>query len=115
MKKALLIIAVALLIALPLAAQAGSPIPGEAIDVQDVKDLVKTVVQTLITIAGLACVAFLVYGGMMMAMSAGNDTKFKQGKDIVRNAIIGAVVIFGVGVIVNTIADFSQEPSSVFP
>jgi hypothetical protein len=111
MRKALLMTAIVTLIMFPLVAGAASDLPGQAITITDIKTTIKSAVQTLMTIAALGVVAFIVYGGMLMAMSAGNDAKFKQGKDIIRNAVIGGVVIFGVGVIVNTIADFTTAPT----
>lgn len=101
------------LVALPFVASA-SELPGKAITITDITTTVKSVVQLLITLAAIAAVAAIVYGGLIMASSAGNDTKFKKGKDIIRNAIIGAVVIFGVGVIINTIADFTKSPTGTF-
>jgi lysylphosphatidylglycerol synthetase-like protein (DUF2156 family) len=112
MRTLLIIIGMCALIAVPLVADADD-LPGKAIEVGDIKRLVERVVQMLITVASLAVVGFIVYGGMKMAMSAGNPTKFEEGKKIVINAVIGAAVIFGVGVIVNTIADFSDDPTTI--
>ncbi len=111
MRRAFLILAVCTLVALPLTAFAAPAGGGTAIEVSDIERLVEDVVQFFITIAALAVVGYLVYGGLKMAMSAGNPTKFEEGKKIVTYAIIGAAVIFGVGVIVNTIARFSTDPT----
>lgn len=112
MRTALVIFAVATLLTVPSMAVAGD-LPGEAIEINDIKRLVEQVVQLLITVAALAVVGFIVYGAFKMITSAGNPTKFQEGKKIVINAVIGAAVVFGVGVIVNTIADFADEPSSI--
>jgi RsiW-degrading membrane proteinase PrsW (M82 family) len=114
MRKTLLMTAIVALVMLPLVVDAASSLPGKAITITDIKTTIKSAVQTLMTVAALAVVAFIVYGGMLMAMSAGNDAKYKQGKDIIRNAIIGGVVIFGVGVIVNTIFSFTKSPTDSF-
>jgi len=99
---------------LPVAAYAAPEIPGEAIEIGDVKTLVEQIADTFITIAALAVVIFIIYGGIKMVMSQGDATKFGEGKKIVINAIIGGVVIFGVGVIIQTIAGFAEDPTSVF-
>lgn len=86
---------------------------GETLTLAKVVTMVESVVNTFITLAVIAVVAFIIYAGVKMAMSRGNEAEFKKGKDMLVNAIIGGVVIFGVGIIVNTIAQFGQSPSSI--
>jgi prepilin signal peptidase PulO-like enzyme (type II secretory pathway) len=113
MRTILTIIVVCTLAALPLAVFAAPVSGGTAIEITDVERLVEEVVQFFITIAALAVVGYLIYGGMKIAMAQGNDAEVKKGKDIVKNAVIGAAVIFGVGVIVNTIANFAADPTTI--
>lgn len=106
---------VAFLLLSGAAAHAAPPIQGTPIEVQDVENLIEGIANFLLTIGGIIAVGYMVYGGIKMATSGGNDTGFGEGKKILTNAIIGAVVIFGVGVIINTIANFGEKPTSIFP
>lgn len=109
------LVALLTLALLPALAHAGTPvIPGEAIEIGDVKTFAEQIAQTFITVAALTVVIFVIYGGIKMVMSQGDATKFGEGKKIVINAVIGGIVIFGVGIIIQTIAGFAQDPTSVF-
>lgn len=93
----------------------GIPIPtsGQTLTLSKIVQLVNDVVNVFVTIAGLAVVGFIVYAGFRMVTSRGNDTEFGAAKKMLYNAVIGAVVIFGVAIIVNTIASFAQRPTSI--
>jgi lysylphosphatidylglycerol synthetase-like protein (DUF2156 family) len=91
-----------------------TPIEGTAIDIKDIENLIQDVANFFLTVAGIVAVGFMVYGGVQMVTSRGNDTKFGEGKKTLTNAIIGAVVIFAVGIIINTIAQFGEDPTSIF-
>lgn len=100
----------------PSLALAGSvpvPIEGNAVTLRDIVLLVQRVMNIGIVLATLGVVAMIVYGGFQMATSAGNDTKYNAGKSTLKYAIYGALVVFGVGLIVNTIANVAYDPSNV--
>ena len=90
-----------------------APIEGTALNVGDVVGFVEKIANYLLIVAGLLVVIYIVYGAIKMITSRGDSTAFGEGKKIVINALIGAAVIFGVGVIVNTIRNFAKEPTSV--
>lgn len=93
----------------------GAVLPqGHAITVTDLVTLVENIFTYLGEIAVVIVVGMMVWGGLMMATSGSDEAKFKKGKATLWNAIIGAVVIFGVGLIVNTVANFASSPSNVF-
>lgn len=108
----LLVIPVLLLGSVALGAD--TPIEGTPIDIKDVENLIEDIANFLLTVAGIVAVGFMVYGGLQMVISKGDSTKFKDGQKTLTNAIIGAVVIFAVGVIINTIARFGEDPTSLF-
>lgn len=54
-------------------------------------------VTTLIVLASLACTFFLVWGGYQYMTSAGNPDKLAQGKKIIKNALIGLVLVIAAG------------------
>lgn len=89
------------------------PIEGNAITLQNIVYLVRDIINIGIILATLAVVAMIVYSGFMMATSRGEETKYKKGKEMLKYAIYGALVVFGVGLIVNTIADVAYNPMDV--
>lgn len=48
-------------------------------------------------------VIMIAWGGITMAISAGNESKFKQGRDIITATAIGLVIIFAAWLIINTV------------
>lgn len=102
---------------LPVAVLAAGPVPipirGTAITLRDIVLLVQRVMNIGIVLATLAVVAMIVYAGFKMATAAGDDAKYKDGKQTLKYAIYGALVVFGVGLIVNTIANVAYDPTNV--
>lgn len=54
-------------------------------------------VTTLAVLASLACVFFLVTGGIQYMSSTGNPDKLEQAKKVIRNALIGLVLVIAAG------------------
>jgi hypothetical protein len=52
---------------------------------------------TMITIAAVLCILFVVFGGFYYMTSAGNPEKLERAKETLRNAFIGFVVVLGAG------------------
>jgi hypothetical protein len=61
------------------------------------RDFVSPAVTTLCVIASLACIAFLIYGGIRYSSSAGNPESLQQSKKIIKNAVIGLVLVLAAG------------------
>jgi len=86
---------------------------GQAITLYDIVRLVTDVVNVILIIAGIVVVGIVVWSGIMMATAGANSEQFKSGKGRLINAVWGALVIFGVGVIVRTLASFAQAPTQI--
>lgn len=56
-------------------------------------------VATLCGLASLACVFFLVNGGIQYMTSSGNPEKLEQAKKILKNALLGLVLVLGAAVL----------------
>ncbi len=54
-------------------------------------------VATLAVLASLACVLFLVHGGILYTSSTGNPEKLERAKRIIKNALIGLVLVIAAG------------------
>ena len=77
-------------------------------------DLALGFAQWLYIIAGIIMGITLVWSGLTY-MSAGSDaTRVNKAKSILKNGIIGAVIFFGVGTIINTIDLLARDPGSFF-
>jgi hypothetical protein len=87
---------------------------GSAITLTSLQSFIADAVSIFLVIASLAVVAGIAYAGFTMATAGGDEAKFKKGKTMLWQVIIGGAVIFGVGLIVNTIADFAQQPTQIF-
>jgi hypothetical protein len=59
------------------------------------QSVVNPLVATIASIASLACVFFLVVGGIHYTTSAGRPDKLEYAKKIIRNALIGLALIIG--------------------
>lgn len=113
-RTSLIALAFIAIIATPMLAlaQIPAPIEGTAITLEDVVLLVQRVMNIGIIIATLAVVAMIVYAGFKMATSRGVEKDYEDGKKMLKYAIYGALVVFGVGLIVNTIANVAYDPTN---
>lgn len=69
--------------------------------------------QYFIDIAAVVVVGAFVWAAILMMTAGGDQARYQKGKDMLVQVVIGAAVIFGVGLIVNTIAHFATNPSDV--
>lgn len=67
----------------------------------DAKALILSVINWVLGFLGLAAVILIIYGGILWMTSAGEDKRAKQGKMVIKNAVIGLAIILGAYVIVN--------------
>ncbi len=87
--------------------------PGTPITLSDIMQLINSIVGYIVIISGVIVVGVIVWAGIMMATSGADSERFKKGQTILKQAVIGAIVIFGVGIIVRTIASFAQNPTGI--
>ena len=65
--------------------------------VDAMRQYVTPTMQTLVALASIASVFFIVYGGMLYMSSRGNPEKLDQAKRVLKNALIGLVIVLGAG------------------
>ena len=70
-----------------------------------ITDLIATVIQTLLFVAGAIAVLFIIVGGYWYITSTGNEEQAEKGRSTLINAIIGVVMILMAYVIVTVIAN----------
>lgn len=67
---------------------------------ESLKSGISPLFSTMITIAAVLCILFVVFGGFYYMTSAGNPEKLERAKKTLRNAFIGFVVVLGAGALV---------------
>ncbi len=65
---------------------------------------VTPVVRTMCVLASLVCVAFLVNGGFHYMTSSGNPEKLDHAKRVIRNALIGLVIVLAAATLTSILA-----------
>jgi type IV secretory pathway VirB2 component (pilin) len=60
-------------------------------------------VQNALLLGGFIAVAAIVFYGMQMSLARAEPKKFTEAKDALIKAVIGAILIFGVYTIINTV------------
>ncbi|HEY4506802.1 MAG TPA: hypothetical protein VJH71_01385 [Candidatus Paceibacterota bacterium] len=76
---------------------------GNPITLQDVENIITRVANFLMVIAIIIAVIFIIWGGIKYMTSRGDAKAAGEAKGIIINGIIGAAVVLGVGVILNTV------------
>ncbi len=63
--------------------------------------LAEGLIQIILGVSGSLALLMFVYGGFLWVLSAGEDKRITAGKETVKNAVIGLIIIFGSWTIVN--------------
>lgn len=95
---------------LPLTALAAADlgagvVAGYAPPARDLPSTIIGVINFLLIIVGVLALAYLVYGGFTYITAGGDENKVDQAKLMIRNAIIGIVVIGIAAAVVNFVID----------
>lgn len=97
------------LAALPLLVLAqeipGTALPGgTALTLNKIKDVIQTVANWLIIVGVIIAVIYIIWGGVSYMAARGDPGKVKAATDAMKNGLIGAIIVLGVGVILRTLA-----------
>jgi hypothetical protein len=79
----------------PLAGITGNILPPGGTTESLVIIIIGRIIQAILGLLGVAGLAVLITGGVVLLTSGGNDDKIKKGKDIIAGAILGLLVVFG--------------------
>lgn len=77
---------------------------GRPITLPEVDSLVSRVAQFLLIVSVLIAIIMIVWSGITYMAAGANTTKVTEAQTRLKNAIIGAAIVLGVGVIINTVA-----------
>jgi len=70
----------------------------------EVQNIIEKIATFLIVVSIVIAVGAIVWGAIVLMTAGGNDDRAKQGKGYIKNGIIGALVVFLIGVILQTIS-----------
>ncbi len=83
----------------------GTNLPGGTeLTLQKIKDIIQTVANWMIIVGVIIAIIYIIWGGVMWMAARGDEAKVKSAKLSIRNGLIGAVIVLGVGVILRTVA-----------
>ena len=95
----------AALVSLPILAFAAVDLPpGNELTLTKIQQLIEMVANWLVIIGVVIAVIFIIWGGIKYMTAGGDATKAKEATTAIKNGIIGAAVVLGVGVILRTTA-----------
>ena len=84
-----------------------TPVFAAAADVTKIETLVKSIIQVLVTIAGLVAAGFFVWGGIGYITSSGNPETLDRSKKTLLYSAIGLAVVLGAFVLTNIVSDLA--------
>ena len=80
----------------------------------DVLDVLESIAGFLMVIAGILAGIGLIWSGITYMTAGNNPTRVATAKAILKNTIIGAILLFAVGLILSTIANVVGDPLYFF-
>jgi type IV secretory pathway VirB2 component (pilin) len=67
----------------------------------DLKQVIKSIINTVLGLLGFIAVIFIIYAGILYVTDGGGGDNLEKAKNIIKNAIIGIVIIIASFAIVN--------------
>ena len=96
-----------------LLAQASVP-EGVAVTLPELVDIFENFAGFLMVAGGVLAAIVIIGSGIYYLMAGPDSTKVKAARDMLKAGIIGSFIIFGFGLIVNTIKLLAEDPFSFF-
>ena len=87
---------------------------GRAISIYDILTLGQNIGGFLIILGGILAVITIVLTGIMYFMAGSNSQKIASAKGMFKAGIIGTLIIFGSGMVINTVKIFATDPLQFF-
>ena len=81
------------------------PVPGQGLTLAELSVLIAKVGSFLTTIGALLAFIAVIVSGIMYMRAGAEPTKISNAKTWFKNILIGALIVLGVGLIINTIAN----------
>ncbi len=84
-----------------------SPVYAQSADVTKIQTFIKSIIQILVTVAGLVSAGFFVWGGFGYITSSGNPEMLDRSKKTILYSAIGLAVVLGSFVLTNIVSDLA--------
>lgn len=81
-----------------------NPQPAPGLTLQEIENLIKRVAQFIIVLGVVLALIFIVVGGISWMKAGGDEEAAKKAKKRIWSGIWGALIVIGVGVILQTLA-----------
>ncbi len=92
-----------------------TPVYAAAADVTKIQTFIKSIIQILVTIAGLVSMGFFVWGGFGYITSSGNPEMLDRSKKTILYSAIGLAVVLGAFVLTNIVSDLATGAFGATP
>lgn len=84
-----------------------TPALAASADVTKIETFIKSVIQVLVTLAGLVSAGFFVWGGVGYITSSGNPETLERSKKTILYSAIGLAIVLGAFVLTNVVSDLA--------
>ena len=84
-----------------------SPAYAASADVTKIETFIKSIIQVLVTLAGLIAAGFFVWGGVGYITSSGNPETLDRSKKTILYSAIGLVIVMGAFILTSIISDLA--------
>lgn len=92
-----------------------SPVYAASADVTSIQTFIKSIIQILVTIAGLVSMGFFVWGGFGYITSSGNPEMLDRSKKTILYSAIGLAIVLGAFVLTNIVSDLATTAFGATP
>ena len=92
-----------------------SPVYATSADVTSIQTFIKSIIQILVTIAGLVSAGFFVWGGFGYITSSGNPEMLDRSKKTILYSAIGLAIVLGAFVLTNIVSDLATTAFGATP
>ncbi len=84
-----------------------TPTYAASADVTKIETFIKSIIQVLVTLAGLVAAGFFVWGGVGYITSSGNPETLERSKKTILYSGIGLAIVLGAFVLTNIVSDLA--------
>lgn len=92
-----------------------SPVYAAAADVTSIQTFIKSVIQILVTLAGLIAAGFFVWGGIGYITSSGNPESLDRSKKTIWYSAIGLAIVLGAFILTNIVSGLATTAFGATP
>ena len=84
-----------------------TPVLAQSGDVDKIENFIKSIIQVLVTLAGLVSAGFFVWGGVGYITSSGNPETLERSKRTILYSGVGLAIVLGAFVLTNVVSDLA--------